>query len=99
MWRLREHAHPVLTDEGGAILSERTGRWTQLTPTAAAAVMLLCSSTSPEQAAEQYAARYGLTVVQAATDVTTVADALSAAGLAENDARPARRRQWWGWWQ
>ncbi|MFI9240970.1 hypothetical protein [Streptomyces sp. NPDC053079] len=33
MWRLCESAHAVLTDEGGAILDEHTGRWTQLTPT------------------------------------------------------------------
>ncbi|BFO23103.1 hypothetical protein SHKM778_94910 (plasmid) [Streptomyces sp. KM77-8] len=45
MWQLRESAHPVLTDEGGAILDERTGRWTHLTPTASAAVMLLLAGT------------------------------------------------------
>lgn len=103
MWRLREHTHPVLTDDGGAILNERTGRWTHLTPTAAAAVMLLCASTTREEAAGQYAERYRLTPGRAAADLATVADALTTAGLAENGPEPesARRRRWfrWGWWR
>ncbi|MFE4669403.1 hypothetical protein ACFRI7_31735 [Streptomyces sp. NPDC056716] len=48
MWQLRETAHPVLTDEGGAILDERTGHWTHLTPTASAALMLLLAGTTQE---------------------------------------------------
>ncbi|MFI1012647.1 PqqD family peptide modification chaperone [Streptomyces sp. NPDC020965] len=94
MWRLRENAHPVLTTEGGAILDERTGRWAHLSPTAAAAVMSLCASTTREQAAGQYAERYGLTGDQAMTDVAAVADALDTAGLA-TCATPARRLRRW----
>ncbi|MFE3884973.1 PqqD family peptide modification chaperone [Streptomyces lydicus] len=97
MWRLRESAHPVLTDEGGALLDERTGRWTQLTPTASAAVMLLLAGTTEEEAAGQYAARYGIGFEQAAADVRTVAAALTAQGLAT--VAPVSRRRWWGWWR
>ncbi|MCK7622507.1 PqqD family peptide modification chaperone [Streptomyces sp. RS10V-4] len=99
MWRLREGTHPVLTDEGGAILSEQTGRWAYLTPTASAAVMLLLASTSKKEAIGQYAARYGIDAVQAATDVRTVAEALAAQGLALGGQAPARtrRRRWKGW--
>ncbi|MFF3547479.1 PqqD family peptide modification chaperone [Streptomyces platensis] len=96
MWRLRESIHPVLTDEGGAILDERTGRWTHLTPTASAAVMLLLAGTTEEEAAGQYATRYGIGFEQAAADVRTVAAALTAQGLAATD--PVSRR-WWGWWR
>ncbi|MFI1502595.1 PqqD family peptide modification chaperone [Streptomyces platensis] len=96
MWRLRESTHPVLTDEGGAILDERTGRWTHLTPTASAAVMLLLAGATEEEAAGQYATRYGIGVEQATTDVRTVAAALTAQGLATTD--PVSRR-WWGWWR
>ncbi|MFB7496117.1 PqqD family protein [Streptomyces sp. NPDC056161] len=96
MWRLCEGTHPVLTDEGGAILSEQTGRWAYLTPTASAAVMLLLASTSREEAADQYAERYGVGAEQAAADVRTVAEALAAQGLAHNGQAPARpRRRGW----
>ncbi|MEU4258735.1 PqqD family protein [Streptomyces fradiae] len=96
MWRLREGTHPVLTDEGGAILSEQTGRWSYLTPTASAAVMLLLASTSQEEATDRYAERYGIGVEQAAADVRTVAEALAAQGLALRGQAPARprRRRW-----
>ncbi|MFT2019107.1 PqqD family protein [Streptomyces sp. 796.1] len=98
MWQLREGAHPVLTDEGGAILSEQTGRWTHLTPTASAALMLLLTSTSQEEATDRYAERYGIGAGQAAADVRTVAEALVAQGLALNGQAPARpRRLRWGW--
>lgn len=97
MWQLRESAHTVLTDEGGALLDERTGRWTQLTPTASAAVMLLLSGATEEEAAGQYATRYGIGFEQAAADVRTVAAALTAQGLAIVD--PVSRRRWWGWWR
>ena len=96
MWQLRERAHPILTDEGGAILDEHTGRWTQLTPTAAAAVLLLLSCPTQEQAAARFAERYGIGVEQAATDVRTVADTLTAQGIAASDQAPSRRR-WWRW--
>lgn len=100
MWRLREGTHPVLTDDGGAILSERTGRWAHLTPTASAAVMLLLASASQEEAAGRYAKRYGIGLEQAAADVRTVAEALAAQGLAHDDRVPARkRRRGWGWWR
>jgi hypothetical protein len=95
---LRETAHPVLTDEGGAILSEHTGRWAYLTPTASAAVMLLLASTSQEEAAAAFADRYGIGADQAAADVRTVAEALAAQGLAHDGqaaTRPRRRR--WRW--
>ncbi|MEZ7005020.1 PqqD family protein [Streptomyces sp. AD55] len=96
MWRLREGTHPVLTDEGGAILSEQTGRWSYLTPTASAAVILLLASTTREEAAGQYAERYGIGVEQAASDVRTVAEALAVQGLAHDGQPPARpRRRWW----
>ncbi|WP_330479634.1 HPr-rel-A system PqqD family protein [Streptomyces platensis] len=95
MWRLRESTHPVLTDEGGALLDERTGRWTHLTPTASAAVMLLLAGATEEEAAGQYATRYGIGAEQAAADIRTVA-ALTAQGLATTD--PVSRR-WWGWWR
>lgn len=97
MWQLAESAHPVLTDEGGAILDERTGRWTHLTPTASATVMLLLAGTTEEEAAGQYAERYGIDAGQAAADIHTVADALTAQGLAT--AQPASRRRWWEWWR
>ncbi|MFJ5817389.1 PqqD family peptide modification chaperone [Streptomyces sp. NPDC093108] len=97
MWQLAESAHPVLTDEGGAILDERTGRWTHLTPTASAALMLLLAGTTEEEAAGQYAERYGIDTGQAGADVRTVADALTAQGLATEE--PASRRRWWGWWR
>lgn len=97
MWQLAESAHPVLTDEGGAILDERTGRWTHLTPTASAVVMLLLEGTTEEEAAGQYAERYRIDAGQAAVDVRTVADALAAQCLAVTE--PASRRRWWGWWR
>ncbi|MET9296195.1 PqqD family protein [Streptomyces sp. NPDC003077] len=90
--RLHEHARPVLTDEGGAILNERTGRWTHLTPTASAAVLLLCASGTTEQAAEQYAARYDLSRERAAADIATVLTALVTAGLAATGTAAPRRR-------
>ncbi|MGV9883282.1 PqqD family peptide modification chaperone [Streptomyces sp. NPDC003006] len=97
MWQLAESAHPVLTDEGGAILDERTGRWTHLTPTASAALMLLLTGTTEEEAAGQYAERYGIDAGQAGVDVRTVADALTVQSLAT--AEPASHRRWWGWWR
>lgn len=96
MWQLRESAHTVLTDEGGALLDERTGRWTQLTPTASAAVLLLLSGATEEEAAGQYTTRYGIGFEQAAADVRTVAAALTAQGLAT--VVPVSRH-WWGWWR
>lgn len=97
MWRLSESAHPVLTDEGGALLDERTGRWTHLTPTASAAVMLLLAGATEEEAAGQYATRYGIGFEQAAADVRTVAAAHTTQGLATTD--PVGRSRWWGWWR
>ncbi|MFF2026706.1 PqqD family peptide modification chaperone [Streptomyces sp. NPDC058171] len=97
MWQLRESAHAVLTDEGGVILDERTGRWTHLTPTASAAVMLLLAGTTEEEAVGQYAQRYGIDAGQASVDVRTVADALTAQGLALTE--PSSPRRWWGWWR
>lgn len=87
----------MLTDDGGAVLDEHTGRWTHLTPTATAAVMLLLSGASPSQAAEHYAARHRLTPEKALNDVQAVTRALTAAGLTHPPAR-ARRREW-RWWR
>ncbi|MFD4482366.1 PqqD family peptide modification chaperone [Streptomyces sp. NPDC058257] len=92
MLLLHERTHPVLTDEGGAILDEHTGRWSHLTPTAASAVLLLLSSTTEDQAAEQYAERYGISRDQAANDIRTVVTALTEQGVT---ARSAVRRPWW----
>ncbi|MFF8617123.1 PqqD family peptide modification chaperone [Streptomyces sp. NPDC015350] len=97
MWQLAESAHPVLTGGGGAILDERTGRWTYLTPTASAALMLLLASATEEEAAGQYAKQYAIDAGQAGADVRTVAHALTAQGLATEE--PASRRRWWGWWR
>ncbi|MEU5032245.1 PqqD family protein [Streptomyces milbemycinicus] len=94
MWQLRESSHPVLTDEGGAILNEHTGRWTYLTPTASAAVMLLLASTTQDEAAGRFAEQYGIPGEQAAADVRTVAQALAAQGLAGTNNAPPRRRRW-----
>ncbi|WP_274919419.1 PqqD family protein [Streptomyces sp. WZ-12] len=98
MWLLRERAHPILTDDGGAILNEHTGRWTQLTPTAAAAVMLLLSCPTEEQAANRFAQRYGISTKQATTDIRTIAETLTAQGLATPSDAPSRR-QGWRWWR
>ena len=92
MWQLREGVHPVLTEEGGALLDERTGRWTFLTPTAAAALALLLASDSTEQAADRYADRYGIDGQQAAHDLRTVADTLTTSGLLLDHPEPASRR-------
>ncbi|KNB51910.1 PqqD family peptide modification chaperone [Streptomyces caatingaensis] len=95
MWQLREGAHAVLTDEGGAILSERTGRWTYLTPTASAAVLLLLANDDEDRAAGQYAGLYELPAERAAGDVRAVCDALAGQGLVRTGT--ARRRR--GWWR
>lgn len=92
MWRLREGVHPVLTEEGGALLNEHTGRWIGLTPTAAAAVTLLLASDSDEQATALYADRYGIDLQQAIRDVQAVADTLDASGVLLSQPAPTRRR-------
>ncbi|MFJ6661275.1 PqqD family protein [Streptomyces sp. NPDC091377] len=100
MWQLRDGAHPVLTDEGGAILSERTGRWSYLTPTASVAVMLLLAGSTPEQAADRFATRYGIPAEQAAIDVRNVAETLTVQGLAHDEptlAPATRSRRRWRW--
>lgn len=97
MWQLREGAHAILADDGGAILDERTGRWTHLTPTASAAVMILLAGATKHQAVEQYATRYDITTVQAAADIRTVADALTSQGLAVTEIASASR-PWWRRW-
>lgn len=95
MLQLSERAHPVLAEDGGAVLNAGTGRWTHLTPVAAAAVMIMCSTNTEDEAAEQYAARYGLPVDRARVDLQTVRDALKAAGL--TTTAPARGRRWRRW--
>ncbi|OON80807.1 hypothetical protein [Streptomyces tsukubensis] len=94
MLLLHEHTHPVLTDEGGAILDESTGRWSYLTPSAASAVLLLLSSTTENQATEQYGERYGLSHDLAAKDIRMVTTALTRQGVTFGSAvrRPWRRR-------
>lgn len=96
MWQLHERAHPVLTDQGSAVLDERTGRWTQLTPTASAAVMLLLSGGDMEQAADRFAERYDIPPEQAAADVQNVATMLAAQGLTKNSGKKSVQRRW-GW--
>jgi hypothetical protein len=62
--------------------------------------MLLCACATQDEAAGQYAARYGISAGQAAADVRTVAESLAAQGLAHGDQapdRPRRRRRGW-WW-
>ncbi|MFE1189904.1 PqqD family peptide modification chaperone [[Kitasatospora] papulosa] len=59
--------------------------------------MLLLAGGTEEEAAGQYAQRYGIDAGQAAVDVRTVADALAAQGLAT--AEPVSRRRWRGWWR
>ncbi|MGW7641839.1 PqqD family peptide modification chaperone [Streptomyces decoyicus] len=96
MWQLRKTAHLVLTDDGGAILDERTGRWTQLTPTSSAAVMLLLAGGSEDDAARQYAARYGIDADQAAKDIAGVASSLTERGIATTTTATLRSRWRWG---
>lgn len=93
MWQLREGIHPILTDEGGAILNEHTGRWTYLTPTGAAAVLALLATTDVDQAAAQYAVVCGIGREQAAADVQGVADSLTTQGLVRTE--PSRRLRRW----
>ncbi|WP_438453151.1 PqqD family protein [Streptomyces asiaticus] len=98
MWQLRDGTHAALADEGGALLDEHSGRWMYLTATAAAAVMLLRTCSSEEQAAVGYAQRYGIPTAQAAADVRTVAETLVAEGLATYGGAPSRRRwRLWRW--
>ncbi|MGO4425376.1 PqqD family peptide modification chaperone [Streptomyces sp. MCAF7] len=99
MWQLREGAHAILADDGGAILDERTGRWTYLAPTASAAVMILLAGATKHQAVEQYATRYGISTVQAAADVRTVTDALTSQGLAVTEIASASLPWWRRWWR
>lgn len=96
MWRLREEVHPVLTAAGGALLDERTGRWTALTPTAAAVVSLLLASDTTEQAAAWFADRYRIDLVQAARDVAGVVATLTASGAVDT---PTSARPRWRWWR
>ncbi|MBH1934529.1 hypothetical protein I5Q34_09550 [Streptomyces sp. AV19] len=93
MWQLRDGVHPVLTDEGGAILNEHTGRWTYLTPTAASAALVLLAAADPDRAAVHFAANYGLPHERAAADVQAVAEALAAQGLVRT--KPSRRLRGW----
>ncbi|MFE3124496.1 PqqD family peptide modification chaperone [Streptomyces hydrogenans] len=95
MWQLCEHAHPVLTDEGGAILDEHTGRWQYLSPTSSAAVLLLLAGPGREQAVERYAARYSIGRERAAADVGEVAGSLVRLGLAHDGVPEPTRRRWW----
>ncbi|WP_206505970.1 PqqD family peptide modification chaperone [Streptomyces chrestomyceticus] len=95
---LRESAHAVLTDEGGAILDERTGRWTHLTPSACAALLLLLAGSTEAQAASGFAERYGIGAEQAARDVRAVAHTLADRGLTADGPRdPARSRRGGRW--
>lgn len=91
MLRLAETAHAVLTDDGGVFLDERTGRWTQMTPTASAAVQLLLATDSPQEAAQRYAERYRIPPERAWADVTEVANRLAARGLTAGEEIPRRR--------
>jgi hypothetical protein len=87
--------HPVLTEEGGVLLDERTGRWTQLTPTAAVALHLLLNHPGRDQAAAAYARWFGLPGEQAEQDLAAVARDLAARGLLAHPRPRRRRRRWW----
>ncbi|MGD9484742.1 hypothetical protein WDH52_16025 [Streptomyces sp. TRM70308] len=97
MPRLADRVHPVLTGEGGALLDAHHGRWTYLTPTAAAALAVLLTTDDMHRAVAEYAARYGLSPRQAADDLTGLWASLTHRGLtAVTPPRGRRRlRRWW----
>lgn len=94
--RLRDDVHPALTAEGGALLDERTGRWTHLTPTAAGALAALLDHDDRGRAIAAFAARYGIDTDRARADVRRVAADLTDRGLTA-PVEPVRRRtrRWW----
>ncbi|WP_016697755.1 MULTISPECIES: PqqD family peptide modification chaperone [Actinoalloteichus] len=93
MLRLRADVHHALTGEGGALLDERTGRWTYLSPSASMALRALLHSDSMEQASRVYADRYGVDPLVARSDLEQVVDAVR--GLLHQHRTSVRRRRWW----
>ncbi|UCM90417.1 PqqD family peptide modification chaperone [Streptomyces marincola] len=91
--RLRDGVHAILTDTAGALLDERSGRWTHLSGTAAVALRLLLSTEERRQAIEEFAGRFAVPREQAEQDLLAVERGLTDRGLL---AAPRRRgRRWW----
>ncbi|GLF99452.1 PqqD family peptide modification chaperone [Streptomyces yaizuensis] len=93
--RLRRGVHPVLTETAGALLDERSGRWLQLTGTAAVALRLLLDHEERGPAIDGYACRFGVSREVAERDLAGVERTLGDGGLLH------RPRQRWGrgWWR
>ncbi|MFI2008687.1 PqqD family peptide modification chaperone [Streptomyces jumonjinensis] len=70
--RLRRGVHPAVTETAGALLDERSGRWLQLTGTAAVALRQLLSTEEREQAVAGYAGRFAVPREQAEQDLASV---------------------------
>ncbi|MGX2997458.1 PqqD family peptide modification chaperone [Streptomyces sp. JNUCC 64] len=96
--RLRSGVHPILTGTAGALLDERSGRWLQLSGTAAVALRLLLDSNDHAQAVETYADRFGVSPDVAEGDLAGVVRALADRDLLRE---PGQRngwrlvRRWW----
>ncbi|WP_103529777.1 hypothetical protein [Streptomyces sp. SM12] len=88
--QVRSGVHTALSDDGGALLDERTGRWHQLTRPAAIAVHLLASE-PPEEAVNRYAEWLPERAEYAALDLAAAEEALRTRGLLAE----GRRRRWW----
>ncbi|GAA2698418.1 MULTISPECIES: PqqD family peptide modification chaperone [Actinosynnema] len=100
MWRLREGVHAVLTDEGGTLLDERTGRWTDLSPSASTAARLVLDADTEHRAVEDFAARYGLAHERAAADLDALARDLAGRGLLLSGMAGHQPPRWLrGWWR
>jgi hypothetical protein len=94
--RLRDGVHPVLTQEGGALLDERSGQWTQLGHTAAIALHVLLTAPDRDHAVARYAGWFAVPHGQADQDVRALEQALAGRGLLAT-ARTGRTR--WRWWR
>ncbi|MFJ4770855.1 PqqD family peptide modification chaperone [Streptomyces uncialis] len=94
---LRSGAHPVLTGTAGALLDERSGRWLQLTETAAVTLRLLLDHAERGTAVHGYMHRFGVPREVAERDLSEVERALADGGLLQRP-RP-RPRIGWEWWR
>jgi hypothetical protein len=95
VWRLRNGVHPALSAEGGALLDERSGRWTALTPTGVTALRLLLTAVSTEQAGDRFAVHYRIDQSTGRRDVEDVATSLAGAGLLVDAGQsPLPRARW-----
>ncbi|MER7047112.1 PqqD family peptide modification chaperone [Streptomyces jumonjinensis] len=86
-----------MTETAGALLDERSGRWLQLTGTAAVALRLLLSTEEREQAVAGYAGRFAVPREQAGQDLASVERGLADRGLLARS--PRRWHSGWGWWR